>query len=122
MRAANFEVSYPIFECRMRRSGNSSQRFAPNVPIFQHNVRTNLANSIQDLFWSMRFSNEDFKTVEDGLGDRQDLNLSFPGLTRDPAQSVGCEEESKKICFCLKSKQIEKNVRPETLFQGVFLG
>ena len=81
MRALNFEVSCPIFECRMRRSGNSLQRFEPNVPIFQQNVRANLANFIQDLFWSVSFTNEYFKTVEEGLGDRQDLNLSVPGLT-----------------------------------------
>ena len=48
----------------------------------------------------MSFSNEDFKTVE-GLGDRQDLKLSV--LDRDTAQSVGCEEESKSVCFCFKS-------------------
>ena len=28
----NFEVSCPTFECLMRRFGNRSQRFAPNVP------------------------------------------------------------------------------------------
>ena len=73
MRAPNFEVSCRIFECRrMLRSGNSSQRFAPNVPIFQQNVLANLGNFIQDLFWGVSFSNEDFKTVEEGLGDRQD--------------------------------------------------
>ena len=88
----------------MRKSGNSSQRFAPNVPIFQTSVRANLANFIQDLFWGVSFSNEDLKTVEEGLGDRQDLNLSLPGSTRDAAQSVGCDEGSKKICFCFKSK------------------
>ena len=104
----NFKVSCPILECRMRKSGNSSQRFAPNVLIFQKNVRANLANFIQDLFWGMSLSNKDFKTVEEGLGDCQDLNLSVPGLTRDAAQSEGCEEGSKKICFCLKSKQIKR--------------
>ena len=61
----NFEVSSPIFECRLRRSGNSSQRFAPNVPIIQHNVGANLANFIEDLFWRVSFSDEDVKTVED---------------------------------------------------------
>ena len=35
--------------------------------------------------------NEDFKTVEEVLDDRQDLNLSVP---RDAAESVGCEEGS----------------------------
>ena len=56
----------------------------------------------------MSFSNEDFNMVEEGFGDRQDLNLSVPGLTRHAAQSVGCEEASKKICFCFKSKQIKR--------------
>ena len=63
----NFEVSCPTFECQMRRFGNSLQRFAPNVPTFRQNVRANLTNVIQDLFWRVRFSNEDFKMVEDGL-------------------------------------------------------
>ena len=69
----NFEVSRPTFEYQMRRSGNSLQRFAPNVPTFRQNVRANLANFIQDLCWRVRFSNEDIKTVgEDlaSLGDR----------------------------------------------------
>ena len=60
----NFEVSSPTFECRMWRSGNRSQRFAPNVPTFRQNVRANLSNFIQDLFWRVRFSNENFKMVE----------------------------------------------------------
>ena len=84
----------------MRRSRNSSQRFAPNTPIFQQNVRANLANFIQDFFWHVSLSNEDFSTVEDlgGPCSPQDLNLS--GLDRDTAQSVACE------------------VRPDTLFLG----
>ena len=60
----NFEVSCPTFECRMRRFGNRSQRFAPNVPTFRQNVRANLSSFIQDLFWRVRFSNENFKIVE----------------------------------------------------------
>ena len=92
----------------MQRSENSSKRFTPNFPIFQQNVRANLANLIQDLFWVVSFSNEDFRTVEEGHGDRQDLNLSAPGLTRDAAGSVGCEEGSKKICFRFNSKQIKR--------------
>ena len=63
----NFEVSCPTFQCRMGRFGNSLQRFAPNVPTFQQNVRANLSNFDQDLFWRVRFSDEDFKMVEDGL-------------------------------------------------------
>ena len=63
----NFEVSCPTFECRMRRSGNSLQRFAPNVPTFRQDVRANLVNLIPDLFWRVSFSNEDFKTAEEGL-------------------------------------------------------
>ena len=63
----NFEVSCPTFECRIRRFGNSLQRFKPSVPTFLLNVRANLTNFIQDLFWRVRFSNEDFKIVEDGL-------------------------------------------------------
>ena len=97
----------------MRRFGNRLQTFAPNVPTFQQNVRANLSNFIQDLFWRVRFSNENFKMVEhevfkrrfqDGrgrpcqLGDRQDLNLNVPGSTcRSECTSVGCEEGSKNI-------------------------
>ena len=40
----NFKVFSPVFQCRMRRSGNSSQILSPNVSIFQQNVRANLAN------------------------------------------------------------------------------
>ena len=64
----------------MWRSGNSLQRSASNVPIFQQNAGANLPNFIQDIFWGVSFSNKDFKTVEEGLGDHQDLNLSVPGL------------------------------------------
>ena len=46
---------------------NRLQRLAPIVPTFRQNVRANLSNFIQDLFWRVRFSNEDFKMVEDGL-------------------------------------------------------
>ena len=56
MCAPNFEVSCPAFEYRMRRFGNSLQRFAPNVPTFRQNVRANLTIFIQDLFWRVRFS------------------------------------------------------------------
>ena len=118
MRTANFKGFFPIFECRMWRSGNSSQRFASDVPIFQQNVRANLANFIQDL---LSFSKEDFKTVEEGLGDRQYLNLRVSGLTRDAAQSVGCEKEAKKICFCFKSKQIKRKGKTRYTFQKVYL-
>ena len=62
----NFQVSCPAFECRMRRFGSNLQRFAPNVPTFRQNVRANLSNFIQDFFWHVTFSNEDFKMVEDG--------------------------------------------------------
>ena len=75
-----------------------------NIP---KNVRANLANFIQDLFWGVSFPNENFKMVEEGLRDRQDLDFSLPGSTRDAAQSVGCEEASKKICFCFESKRIK---------------
>ena len=79
----------------MRRFGSRSQRFALNVPTFRQNVRANLSNFIQDLFWPVRFSNENFKMVElevfkrrfqDGRGrPRQDLNLNVPG-------SICCSE------------------------------
>ena len=59
-------------------------------------------------FGALSFSNEDFKTVEEGLSDRQDLTLRVPGLTRDASQSVRFEEGSKKIYFCFKSKQIKR--------------
>ena len=116
------KVSCPIFECRMRRSGNSSQRFAPNVLIFQQNFRANLANFNKDLFWGVSFSNEGFKTVEEGLGDREDLNMSIPGLTRDAAESVGCEEGNQKICFCFKSKQIKGKSKTRYTFSSGLLG
>ena len=33
--------------------------------------------------------------------------------------SVGCEEESKKMYFCIKSKRVRKKVRRDTLgFKG----
>ena len=67
MRAPNLEISCATFECRMRRFGNSLQRFAPNVPTSRQNVRANLTNFNQDLFWRVRFSNKDFKIVEDSL-------------------------------------------------------
>ena len=60
----DFEVSCPTFECLMRRFGNRLQRFAPNAPTFRQNVRANLSNFIQDLFWCVRYSNEHFKMVE----------------------------------------------------------
>ena len=63
----NFEVSCPTFKCRMRRFGNSLQRFAPNVPTFPQNVRANFTSFFQDLFWRVRFSNQDFRMAEDGL-------------------------------------------------------
>ena len=59
------EVASPIFECRTRKSGNSSQGFSPNGPIFQQNVLANLANFIQNFFWRVSFLNEDFKTADD---------------------------------------------------------
>ena len=62
----NFQVSCPTFEYRIRRFGNNLQRFPPNVPTVRQNVRANLSNFIQDLFWHVTFSNEDFKMVEDG--------------------------------------------------------
>ena len=55
----------------------------------------------------MSFSNKDLKMVDQGLDDRQDLNLSVPELTRGVAQSARGEKGSKKICFCFKSKQIK---------------
>ena len=66
-----------------------NQRFAPNVSIFQQNVRANLVNFIQGHFWDVSFSNEDFKTVEEGLGDHRDLNLSVSGSNQDDAQGGG---------------------------------
>ena len=48
----------------MQRFGNRLQRFAPNVPTFQQYAQANLSNFIQDLFWHVRFSNENFKMVE----------------------------------------------------------
>ena len=34
------------------------------------------------------------------------FELKCPGSTRDAAQSVGCEEGSKNVCFRFKSKRI----------------
>ena len=48
----------------MRRFGNRLQRLVPNVTTFRQNVQANLSNFIQDLFWRMKFSNENFKVVE----------------------------------------------------------
>ena len=86
----NFKVSCPIFKCRIRRSGNSSQRFAPNVPIFQEDVRASLSNSIQHLFWRVSFSNEDFKTVKNlgGPWRPSRFGLKYLFLDRDTARSV----------------------------------
>ena len=46
-------------------------------------------------------------------------------LDQHAAQSFECEEESKKIYFCIKSKRVEKKVRRDTLkpvkVQGVYL-
>ena len=43
-------------------------------------------------------------------------------LDQHAAQSVGCEEESKKIYFCIKSKRVKKKVRRDTLkVQRVYL-
>ena len=43
-------------------------------------------NFIQDLFWRVRFSNEDFKMAEDGL-----ISLAISlFLDQHAAQSVGC--------------------------------
>ena len=95
----NFEVSFPTFEYGMRRSSNSLQRFAPNVPTFRQNVRANLANFIQDLFWRVKFSDEDIKTVGEGLaslGDRQDLNLSVP-RSRCCSKVLGVRWKAKRF-------------------------
>ena len=67
----NFEVSCPTFECRLWRFGNRLQRFTPNVPTFRQNVRANLSNFIQDLFWRVRFSNENFKMGEREVSKRR---------------------------------------------------
>ena len=44
-------------------------------------------------------------------------------LDQHAAQSVGCEEESKNIYFCIfKNKRVKKKVRRDTLkVQGVYL-
>ena len=51
--------------------GGLETAYKDSRQMFQHsdriNFRANLSNFIQDLFWSVRFSNEDFKMVEDGL-------------------------------------------------------
>ena len=111
---------------RMRRFGNILQRFSPNVPTFRRNVRANLSNFIQDLFWHVTFSNEDFKMVEDDTASLAIVKIwTWVFLDQHAAQSVGCEEESKKIYFCIKSKQVKKKVRRDTLkpvkVQGVYL-
>ena len=67
----NFEVSCPTFKCRMWRFGNRLQRFTQNVPTFRQNVRANLSNFIQDLFWRVRFSNENFKMGEREVSKRR---------------------------------------------------
>ena len=74
---SKFLVQPSSAECGGLETGH--KRFAPNVPTLPQNVRANLSNFIQDLFWRVRFSkeifkmvelevsNEDFKMVEDGL-------------------------------------------------------
>ena len=105
----NFQVSCPTFKCRMRRFGNNLQRFAPNFPTFRQNVRANLSNFIQDLFWHVTFSNEDFKMVEDGAASFTIVKIwTWVFLDQYAAQSVGCEEESKNIYFCIRSKRVKK--------------
>ena len=105
----------------MRKSGNSPQRFAPNVSIFQKNVRANLANFIQDIFWGMGFSNENIKMIEEGLGDRQDLNLSLPGLTRVLLKVWDAGRETKRFVSASNLNELRKKVRPNTLSQGAYL-
>ena len=50
--------------------GGLETTYKDSRPMFQHsdrmNVRANLSNFIQHLFWHVTFSNEDFKMVEDG--------------------------------------------------------
>ena len=65
-----YRMEIPVYylgECIPWGFGNSLQRFTPNVPTFRQNVRANLKNFIQDPFWRVRFSNKNFKMVEDGL-------------------------------------------------------
>ena len=56
----------------------------------------------------MSFSHKDFKMVEVGLASLAIVKIwTWVFLDQDAAQSVGCEEGSKKIYFCNKSKQIK---------------
>ena len=57
--------------------------------------------------WRVSFSNEDFKTVQEGLASLAIVKIwTWAFLDQDAAQSVECEEGSKKISFCFKSKRV----------------
>ena len=122
MRNPNFEFSCPTFKCRMRRFGNSSQRFAPNVPTFRQNFRANLTNFIQNLFWRLRFSNEDFKMVEDLLAwrsSRFELECSWINIL---LRVLDVRREAKRFISASNLNELKEKVRPDTLkVQGVYL-
>ena len=104
----------------MRRSGNTSQRFAANVPIFQQNVQANLANFIQDLLWRVSFSNEDFKMVEDLGGpwrsSRFELECSWIEIL---LKVWDARRYEKRFVSPSDLNELKGKVRPDTLFQGL---
>ena len=107
----------------MRKSGNSLQRFAPNVPTFQQNVRANLANFIQELFWCVSFSNEDFKTVEESLAiwqsSRFELEYSWIKML---FKVLDVSREAKRFISESNLKKLKEKVRTDTLkVQGLYL-
>ena len=72
LRIPNAEVWKQLTKIRFKRSNIPTECWS----------KSSSENFIQDLFWRVSFSNEDIKTVEEGLaslGDRQYLNLSVPG-------------------------------------------
>ena len=58
---SKFLVQLSNTEC-----GGLETTYKDSRKMFRQNVRANLSNFIQDLFWHVTFSNEDFKMVEDG--------------------------------------------------------
>ena len=78
--------------------------------MFQHSDRM-FEQILQISFkisFGARFSNENFKMVEDGLASFAIVKIwTWVFLDQHAAQSVGCEKESKKIYFCIKSKRIK---------------
>ena len=65
---------------------------------FRQNVRANLTNFIQHLFWRVRFSNEDFKMVEDGLASLAIVKIwTWVFLDHHAAQSLDVRRKAERF-------------------------